>query len=134
MKTQDTYKVHHSFTFSEGGVSEEQVEKYFVHLERLEGIEITRFHFVPMTDELSVCFNFHDYEFKVWMDWGGDLVLQTTEDAPIEIFEVLKQQLSNLEPVSSEELEEAKKRYTKIAKMANKSPKWKSKLATWLKR
>ena len=87
-----------------------------------------------MTDELSVYFSYRGYEFKVWMDWGGDLVLQTAQEAPIEIFEVLKQQLSNFGPVSPEEIEQANKRYIKITKSANKSLKWSCKLATWLKR
>ena len=92
------------------------IDQHVAHLEKLKGIKITSFHYVPMSDELRVIATYKGYEFKIEMDWGGDINLTSKPDVPENIFNTLVSHMKSYTKISPKEVKEARKRYIEIAK------------------
>ncbi len=92
------------------------IDQYVAHLERLEGIEITSYHHIPMTDELCVIAVYSGYELTIDMDWDGDLNLTSKLEVPESIFTYVVSHMKNYSKVSYTEEKAAIKRHIKIAK------------------
>ncbi|MGD8927155.1 MAG: hypothetical protein PVG20_09900, partial [Thioalkalispiraceae bacterium] len=123
MDSGDFHNQFHSFVISDSAEGDQQDFRYFVHLERLEGIAITGFYFSPASDEISMHFEFAGYEFVIEMDDGEFLVLRNKQKTPVDIFQAIENYLTNLEPVTHEQLKQAAIRYRRMAKPADKSNK-----------
>ena len=94
------------------------VFEYMAHLERLEGCEISRFHYVPSTDELEVTARYAGHDLRVW-DLEGDLVMAAADDVPVDVFQRACDHLKSYRPVSRADVERAKERYARIAKASS---------------
>ena len=125
----DFHNQFHSFVISDSSESDKQVFRYFVHLERLAGVTITGLYFSPGLDELSMHFEYAGYEFVIEMDEGELLVLRNRQKTPVDIFQAIENYLTNLEPVTHEQLELAATRYRNMAKPADKTNKSTSKVS-----
>ena len=89
-----------------------------VHLERLDGLKIVRFHHVWAADELSVMAKYVDCEIHIEMEWGGDLVLTMPKETSEDIFHTVCDHMRAYRAVWPHTLERAKARYAEISKSA----------------
>jgi hypothetical protein len=87
-----------------------------IHLEKMAGIEITSVNIVPMTDEFDVEGKYKSYKFEIHMFWGGDIGLVGSNEMPEYILNEIAEHTNSFESVTKAEREEAKKRYSQIAK------------------
>lgn len=94
------------------------VFQYIVHLERLEGLHISSFHYVQMTDELTVEATYKGHQFCVNMAWEGDLYLTASVEVPKKIFTQVCRHMHAYRRVWPLQVLRASKRYAHIAKSA----------------
>ena len=94
------------------------VLRYTVHLERLAGLQVRRFHYIWATDELLVEAQYQGFLFSIEMEWGGDLVLFAAERVPEEVFNHVCSHMKNYRTVWPGQVTRAQRRYVQIAKSA----------------
>jgi hypothetical protein len=94
------------------------VFQYVVHLERLDGLRITSFHYVQMLDELEVLANYEGQNFAVSMGPEGDLCLSAADQVPEDLFRRVCQHMQAYRRVWPASVISSSKRYAKIAKAA----------------
>lgn len=92
------------------------VFQYIAHLERLRGVRITRFDYVPMADDLTVEAVYKRQVLTVKMMWGGDLTLFANPDVPASVFEEVCQHMKAYRRVGWIATIRASNRYHLIAK------------------
>lgn len=88
--------------------------QYAIHLERLDGVLIKAFNYVPMADCFTVVAEFLDDEFKLESDWEGALFLVAELKMPKEKFEILSRHMDNITRTSLIENIKARIRYKKL--------------------
>jgi hypothetical protein len=101
-----------------GWLLQPNVFQHISHMERLSGLCITSFHYVPATDELEVSVSYRGQCFMVSMAWGGDLYLSAGEQVPEELFRHVCLHMKAYRRVWPLRLLDAGKRYARIAKSA----------------
>lgn len=92
------------------------VFQYIAHLERLRGLRITLFDYVPMADDLTVEAVYKGQALTVNMMWGGDLTLFADPDVPASVFEEVCQHMKSYRRVGGIATIRASNRYRRIAK------------------
>lgn len=92
------------------------VFQYIAHLERLRGLRITLFDYVPMADDLTVEVAYKGQVLTVNMMWGGDLTLFANPDVPVSVFEEVCQHMKAYHRVGWIATIRASNRYRRIAK------------------
>lgn len=92
------------------------VLQYIAHLERLRGLRITVFDYVPMADDLTVEAAYKGHVLTVNMMWGGDLTLFASPYVPASIFEEVSQHMKAYRRVGWITTIQASNRYRRIAK------------------
>ena len=92
--------------------------QYAIHLERLDGVVIKAFDYVPMADCFTVIAEFLGDVFQIESDWEGELLLVAGLEMPKEKFEILSKHMDNITRTSLIENIKARTRFKNINKTA----------------
>ncbi len=95
---------------------EPTVLELLIHIERLNNLNFSTFHYIQMTDELDVNGEYKGFAFEIYMGNGGATYLIAQSEMPEDLFDEIRTHVNNYKRVSRKDLDASTNRFKNLAK------------------
>jgi len=89
------------------------------YIESLEHMEFSSFHFVYWLDELKVKGTFRKHEFKICMEWGGEISLTFDDSVSEKVISELQRHFKSYKHIGRRREKVALDKFKTLAQSSN---------------
>ena len=90
--------------------------RYLIHADRLRGLKVESFRFVPSIEDFEAKLSYEDYEIDFEMHYNWTLLISADPEVPEEIFRTVAEHFDTYYKVPWKEVEIWKKQFEKNTK------------------